>query len=339
MITSEVIGKTAAGDAVEAFVLTNANGLRMRVMTYGGIVTHLEVPDREGRLADVCLGCPDLEGYLGEHPYFGALVGRVAGRLTHGKFTIDGVDYTVACNQPPNHLHGGVHALDKKVWTAEVVGDSALKLSYRSPDGEEGYPGTVDISVVYTLTDTDEWVLEYEAVTDKATPLSLTNHAYFNLAGEETGSVADHVVQILADRYVPVDEEFTLSDRIEAVGSNDLREPKRVGDAVKGLFGGHGDNYLMPEGGGVKEVARVRDPGSGRVMVVKTDAPVLQFYTSVNMEGTDVGKNGQVYQPLSGLCFECQGYPAGVNDSPVGSIVLRPGEVYRQETVYAFSCE
>jgi len=337
MINKTTAGKTISGKQVDAYTIENRNGLRMRVLTLGGIVTHLEVPDRDGKFADICPGLPTLEAYLQGHPYFGSLVGRVAGRLTHGKFTIDGQSYQVTCNQPPNHLHGGVHALDKKVWTAEAVGDSALKLTYRSPDGEEGYPGNVDISVVYTLTDENEWVLAYEAVTDKATPFSMTNHAYFNLAGEAHGSILDHVFQIHADRYVPVDEAFTLSDRIEPVGSNDFREPRRLGDALEGLFGKHGDNYLLGGGPGVKPVARVVEPKSGRVLEVRSDAPVLQFYTGWNLTGEDIGKSGKAYKPLAAFCLECQGYPAGVNDSPVGSIILRPGDVYRQNTVYSFT--
>jgi aldose 1-epimerase len=337
MISKDVVSKTLAGKQVDAYTIENRNGLRMRVLTLGGIVTHLEVPDRNGRFADICLGLPTLEAYLQGHPYFGSLVGRVAGRLTHGKFTIDDVHYQVKCNQPPNHLHGGVHALDKKVWLAEPVGDSALKLTYRSPDGEEGYPGNVDISVVYTLNDDNEWVLEYEALTDKATPLSLTNHAYFNLAGEGSGSIHDHIVQIHADRYVPVDDEFTLSDKVEPVGANDFREPRRLGDVLPELLRQHGDNYLLDATEGVRPVARVEDPKSGRVLEAFSDAPALQFYTSANLTGEDIGKSGKAYKPFAAFCLECQGYPAGVNDCPVGDIILRPGDLYRQKTVYAFS--
>ena len=337
MITKEHIGKTSAGEDVHAYTLTNANGLRMRVLTLGGIVTHLEVPDRDGRLDDITLGLPTLEAYLAGHPYFGALVGRVAGRLPGGKFFAEGREVQLPTNDGDNHLHGGVHALDKKVWTAEPVGENALRLRYRSPDGEEGYPGNVDIAVTYTLNDDNEWVLAYEAVTDKATPFSMTNHAYFNLAGENAGSIADHLVQIHAERYVPADKDFTLLDRVEPVNTNDFRTPRRMGDALDGLAGKHGDNYMLSDEPGVRPVARVEDPKTGRVLTVTSDAPVLQFYTGVNLTGDDIGKSGRPYLPFSALCLECQGYPAGVNDSPIGSIMLHPGERYRQRTVYAFS--
>lgn len=335
MITQETIGSTPDGQSVQAFTLTNRNHLSLRVLTLGGIVSHLFVPDANGTLADITLGLPSLDAYLEGHPYFGALVGRVAGRLTRGTFSANGKTYTLPCNQPPNHLHGGFHALDKKIWDAEILDDQSLRLRYTSPDGEEGYPGTVNISVTYMLTNDNEWVLEYEATSDQSTPFSMTNHAYFNLAGEPAGDIRDHVVQIHADSYVPVDAEFTLQDRIAPVETNDFRSPRLLSDALPGLFGQHGDNYLL-NGTGFREAARVHHPATGRTLIAYTDTPVLQFYTGFNLTGEDLGKSGKKYLPFSAFCLECQGYPAGVNDSPIGNIMLHPGQTYRQRTVYAF---
>ena len=291
-------------------------GLLLKVITYGGIVTQLHVPDRKGRTADVVLGFDNLEQYLAGHPYFGCITGRVAGRLTHGKFSIDGKAYSLAINDPPNHLHGGKNGFDKRVWHAEMLSDGKerLRLSYFSPDGEEGYPGNVQVSVAYSLTDANEFVIDYKAVSDQATPLNLTNHAYFNLRGEGSGRIDDHVLQIFADDYAPADETMTLLGRREPVAglANDFTRAKRIGDALPDLWKNHGDVYFIrPDGGSaLVPVARLFDPHSGRVMSITSTEPCLQLYTGVSLDGTLKGKSSRPYGPHTALCLECEGrYP------------------------------
>lgn len=344
MINKKPFGRLQTGEAIDEYTLSNEHGLFVRIITYGGIIRELHVPDRTGRLADVTLGLENLAGYEAGHPYFGCITGRIAGRLTHGKFSLEGKNYALAINNPPNHLHGGYAGLSHRVWTAEVAdaeGASALRLSYISPDGEEGYPGTVSLAVTYSLTSTNSLVIAYEAVADRATPLSLTNHAYFNLGGEGSGRIDDHILQIFADDFVPTDENMTLLDRRERVAgrANDFTSPKRVGDALPGLWKNHGDNYFIREnpGWGLAPVARLVDPASGRVMDVASSERCLQFYTGVSLDGSLTGKSGTRYVPHSGLCLECQGYPNGINRPHLGNIVLPRAETYRQKTVYTFS--
>lgn len=332
-------GRTASGEIVHAYDLGNARGMTASVLTYGGIVQSLRVPDARGVLADVVLGFGSLDPYLGGHPYFGAITGRVAGRITGGRFTVDGREYALACNDGGNHLHGGVTGLDKRVWRADVS-DGALVLRYRSPDGEEGYPGAADLAVSYRLTDANELVIDTEVAVDRATPVSLTNHSFFNLAGEGEGTVEDHVVTISADDYVPTDAQLTLSGRREPVDgrANDLRSPRRLGDVIPGLHLQHGDYYLLPaSGGAMRHVARVSEPRSGRVMDVSTDDDGLQFYTGRFLDGSLVGKSGRAYPRCGGFCLECQGYPDGAEHSGLGAIIVRPGQPRRRRTVYAFA--
>lgn len=340
MISSRPFGSLPDGRHVAAYTLTNAHGLTAEVITFGGIVTQLHVPDRDGRLADVVAGFDTLDHYLAGHPFFGAITGRVAGRLTHGKFTIDGQAFQVALTDPPNHLHGGIIGLDKRLWSAEIVGDT-LRLSYHSPDGEEGYPGNLDIVVDYTLTDANEFAIHYTATTDKPTTLNPTNHSYFNLAGNSSFTVLDHRLQIFSDEFVPADDEMTLLDRREPVNgtANDLRQPRRVGDTIPHLHRQHGVNYLLRNNHAPTPAlaARLEDPASGRVMEVFTTERCLQLYGGTALDGTLVGKSGVPYDHFSALCLECQGYPNGVNTSDFGSTILRPGETYRQTTVHRFS--
>ena len=332
-----------SGERIDEFTLTNGHGLSLKVITYGGIVTQLHVPDKNGRMADVVLGFDNLEQYLAGHPYFGCIAGRVAGRLTHGKFSLDGKNYSLTINDPPNHLHGGKTGFDKQVWHAEILSDGKerLRLSYFSSDGEEGYPGNVQVSVTYSLTDANEFVIEYEATTDKATPLNLTNHAYFNLCGEGSGQIDDHVLHIFADDYAPADETMTLLDRREPVAGrgNNFTYAKRIADVLPGLWKNHGDVYFIRSDGrsALVPVARLFDPHSGRVMSISSTEPCLQLYTGVSLDGTLKGKSGRRYGPHSALCLECEDYPNGVNEPHLGDIVLRPGLTYRQTTVHAFS--
>lgn len=337
MISSSEFGRLPSGEAVVLHELQNASGASVSILNYGGIVQSVCVPDREGRLGDVVLGFPDLGSYLERHPFFGCITGRVAGRISGGRFQVDGRDYQLVVNDPPNHLHGGITGLDRRLWQAEVDGER-LVLRYHSPDGEEGYPGAVDFTVAYGWTDGNELVIETEAVSDQPTPVSLTNHSYFNLAGEGGGSVVGHAVQILADDFVGADETMTLSGRREAVdGSpNDLRMPKVLGEVLPHLHKHHGANYLLRSLEGVVPVARVTEPRTGRTLGVRTDESNMQLYTGSHLDGTFTGKCGRPYGKHEGICFECQGYPDGAAYPELGDIIVHPGRPQRRTTIYAF---
>ncbi len=338
-------GRLDDGTRVDQYTLTSAGGARAKIINYGGIITELWVPDAAGNLADIVLGKDSLGDYLSGHPYFGAIVGRVAGRITGGKFTLDGEEYQLAINNDGNHLHGGIEALDKKVWSAEALespdGEPSLRLGYFSADGEEGYPGNLRLFVTYTMSRNNQLIIDYEAATDRPTPLSLTNHSYFNLAGHAAGSCVDHRVKIFADNIVPTDDNMTLLGTVEPVdaNTNDLRQFKRLGDILPGLHQNHGDNYLI-NGGGLGKlvpVAEVQDPGSGRCMYVSATTASLQFYTSAMLEDGTTGKDGAIYNRFQALCFECQRYPDGVNSPEIEDIILRPGSKYQEQAVYAFA--
>jgi aldose 1-epimerase len=343
MIQKRAFGKMPTGECIDEYTLTNNHGLAVKAINYGGIVTQLHAADRHGRTADVVLGFSNLDQYLAGHPYFGCITGRVAGRLTRGKFSLDGKGHDLAVNDPPNHLHGGCTGFDKRVWRTEIFsGDQdRLRLSYLSPDGEEGYLGNVQVSVTYSLTDANEFVIDYEAVTDRATPLNLTNHSYFNLAGEGSGRIDDHVLQIFADDYAPADETMTLLDRREPVAgrANDFTRARRIGDALPGLWKNHGDVYFIRPNptAALAPVARLFEPNGGRVMTVSSTEPCLQLYTGVSLDGTLTGKFGRRYAQYGAVCLECEGYPNGANAPHLGNIILRPGAIYRQTTVHQFS--
>jgi aldose 1-epimerase len=347
-MTPRPFGKLPSGQPVEAYTLANESGASLQVLTYGGIVTSLRMPDRQARLSDIVLGFNDLESYVRGHPYFGAITGRIAGRVSGGRLSVDGRTYDLARNDGPNHLHGGLCGLDKRVWAAEPLsrpdGAASLRLTYLSPDGEEGYPGNVDIAVTYTLTAANEFIIETEAKSDRVTPLSLTNHSYFNLAGEDSGEISGHELQIHADEYVPTDDALTLSDRREPVAGlgADFRRPRRLSEAVPALFKAHGDSYLLRGPGAhappsPRLVARAAEARSGRVLEVFTDESCLQFYTGVSLNGTLVGKSGLRYGPHAGFCLECHGYPNASRLSAFGDILVRPGRPQRRRTIYAFS--
>ena len=344
-IGSRSYGNLASGESVEAWTLTGRGGLALEAITFGGIVTRLLAPGQNGSLDDVVLGFNDLDSYVAGHPYFGAITGRVAGRIAGAAFTLDGRTYQLARNEPPNHLHGGVVGFDKRIWRASPVsradGAPSLRLTYRSPDREEGYPGNVDVAVTYTVTDDNVFLVETEATSDRTTPLSLTHHSYFNLAGEGSGSVADHRIAIFADQFVPVDEYLIPTGRLEStkLHGNDFSEPSRIGDVIPGLFQHHGDLYALPEHGKQERVpaARLEDPGSGRTVTVSTTERYLQFYTGSHLNGNRAGKTGKPYAPFSGACLECHGYPDASNAAFRDDTLLHPGETQRHATAYAFS--
>jgi aldose 1-epimerase len=341
-------GSLSSGETVEAHALTNAAGASAQVLTYGGIVTSLCMPDRLGRMADVVLGYGSLGDYVDGTAYLGAIVGRVAGRVTGGLIPLEGGTLALAQNDGANHLHGGRRGLDRRVWGAKPRslddGSASLELTYTSPDGEEGYPGALDISVKYTLTASNALIVETRGASDRPTPLSLANHSYFNLAGEGSGTVLGHEVMIPADDYVPADGAMTLSDRRERVEgwAADFRRPRLLGDALPELLGSHGDFYMLrpPEAVGQQSstlAALVSEPLSGRVLGVYTDDWCLQLYTGAMLDGTHAGKSGAPYAPFSGLCLECQGYPNASVVGGFGDIIVRPGDPQLRRTIYEFS--
>ena len=319
---------------------------------FGGIITRMLVPDRDGKLADVVLGFNRLEDYVAPHPYFGAIVGRVAGRTTGAQFVLDEQAYPLVKNDGENHLHGGIEGFDKKLWTAECVtdehGQASLRLCYVSPDGEEGYPGNLKMFVTYTFTDDNALIIDSECSTDRATPVVLTNHSYFNLAGEGEGTIHDHVLQVRGDICALNDGRMTLLGKAVPVagGANDFNEPRRIGEVLPQLHMQHGAHYFLREPS-VNEaashplvhVAKVIHSETGRVLDVSTTEECLQFYTGVSLDGTLVGKSGRAYGPHAGLCLECEAYPDGANVPALGSNILRPGNVLRHTTIYAFSTQ
>jgi aldose 1-epimerase len=337
-----LFGRLPGGEPVEAYTLVNASGASVDVITYGGIVTSLRMFDRLGRLIDVVLGFDSLAPYVNGRAYFGAIVGRVAGRTTGGRFTLNGRPYELACNDGPNHLHGGITGFDKRLWIARSNGAASLRLTYRSLDAEEGYPGTVDVAVTYTLSARNDFIIETEAVTDRPTPLCLTHHSYFNLAGENSGDIANHELQINADEYAPTDAEMTLLGERAAVAdrSNNFNQPRRLGDAISHLFQRHGDLYFVRRPAhslrAMVLAARVIEPTTGLGLEIYTTETCIQLYTGSALDGSDIGKSGRPYGPHAGISLECECYPDGVNAPELGDNVLRPGEVRRETTVYSF---
>jgi aldose 1-epimerase len=337
-------GKTPAGEEVDAYVLTNANGMKVKIITYGGIVTELWVTDRDGKLADVVLGHDSLKGYLDGHPYFGAIVGRYANRIAKGKFTLDGKEYTLAVNNPPNTLHGGNKGFDKVVWKvdkAEKTADAlVLQLSYISKDGEEGYPGTLTSTVTYSVPiNRNDLRIDYSATTDKATPINLTNHSYFNLAGHDKGDILGHILTISADEYTPADDTLIPTGKISPVKGTpfDFTEPTQIGKHLVEVKGGYDLNYVLRQGKGPRLAARVFEPKSGRVLKIVTTQPGIQFYTGNFLDGKDKGKGGAVYDKHAAFCLETQHFPDSVNQKNFPSVILKPGEVYNQSTTHEFS--
>jgi aldose 1-epimerase len=338
-------GKMPDGVSVEAYTLTNPKGLKAEIITYGATLARLSVPDRKGKLADIVLGCNSLEEYLQQTNYFGCIVGRVGNRIAAGKFTLDGKDYTLATNNGPNHLHGGIKGFDKRVWNAEPVENpkgQAVRFTYESADGEEGYPGTLKCAVTYILTKDNALEIDYEASTDKTTIVNLTHHSYFNLAA--TGDILGHELMINATRYTPVDDTSIPTGDIAAVAGTpfDFTKAKSIGKEIEklaGTPGGYDHNFALekPTSGEMTVAAELYDPTTGRLMRLRTTEPGVQFYSGNYLDGTVVGKAGQAYQIHTGLCLETQHFPDAINHPNFPSIVLKPGVKFTSSTVHEFS--
>lgn len=344
-------GETRQGEAVQRFVLSNAHGMRVGLMTRGATLTELLVPDRQGELADVILGLDDVAGYESEgNQYFGCTTGRVANRIAKGQFTLEGRTYQLAINNDPNHLHGGTErSLDKVIWQArpfETEKETGVEFRYVSPHGEEGYPGTLSMVVTYLLSKTsNDLHIHYSAHSDQATPVNLTNHAYFNLAGAGSPTVLDHQLQLYCDRYTPVDETLIPTGELAAVEGTpvDFRQPTligaRIGQLDEAATLGYDHNFVINgPAGTLRPAAVLKDPASGRVLTVKTDQAGVQFYSGNFLMG-QTGKGGKTYPHRSALCLETQAYPDSINQPGFPSIVLKPGETYRQHCLYAFSVD
>lgn len=337
-VTEKIFDTLPDGRAVKAYMLSGGGGLQVEVLTLGGIVSRILAPDNKGELGDVALGFSTIEEYLREPHYFGAITGRVAGRIGGGAITVEGKTYQLALNNGSNHLHGGVVGLDRRLWFAEPFADNdcaGVVLRYRSPDGEEGYPGNVDFTVTYKVTNNNELLFSTEAKTDKTTPISLTNHTYFNLGGEGSGSIGEHWLQIQSDQVAVMDEKMTLQGKLESVEGQacDVRQSTRMADMIPDLFLNHGDTYRI-KGDLVELVASVKHPPSGRTLTVRTTCPYLQFYTSMHFDGSRTGKSGGNYIKHAGFCLECEGYAEGVRYPELGDILVHPGQPQKHTTIY-----
>ncbi|HLF33616.1 MAG TPA: aldose epimerase family protein [Cyclobacteriaceae bacterium] len=351
-IKKETFGAGRNGEQVHAYTILNASGARIRVLTYGAILSEVWVPDRNNRLADVVLGYHSIDKYITKNAQFGTIVGRYGNRIANGRFSLDGVEYKLATNNGPNHLHGGPMGFDKKTWEAEeVAGENyaGVKLHYHSADGEEGYPGNLDVYVTYTLNDSNEIRIEYSAIADKPTVLNLTNHSYFNLKGQGEGNILDHELILFAEKYIPTDStSIPLGPLADVEGTPfDFREAHQIGERIGAenneqlKFGKGYDHSFVVNGntGTLRPAARLRDSSTGRVLDVLTTEPAVQLYTGNNLNESYIGKDGHVYNKNSGVCLETQHYPDSPNRPEYPLTVLRPGQTYTQTTIFKFSVD
>lgn len=350
-IDRDVFGHLADGTTVYRYTLTNGHGMRVRIITYGGIIQTVEVPDRRGHPANVTLGFDNLDDYVANNsPYFGALIGRYGNRIANGRFTLDGVTYQLPINNDPNSLHGGTVGFDKHVWDATPVHGRdtvGVKLRLVSPDGDQGYPGTLTAEVTYTLTASNGIRIDYRATTDKATVVNLTNHAYWNLAGEGTGDINDHLLYLNAKRYTPVDSTLIPTGAIDPVAGTpfDFTKPTPIGKRIREshqqlIFGrGYDHNFVLNRKTAheLELAARVTEARSGRVLSIYTEEPGIQFYSGNFLDATLVGTSGKMYRQGDGFALETQHFPDSPNHPNFPSTVLRPGQVYQTTTIYQFS--
>jgi aldose 1-epimerase len=341
---------THDGRPITLYTLTNSQGVEVRAMNYGGIIVSLRVPDRKGQVADIALGHDTLEGYIPNTPYLGAIIGRYANRIANGRFTLDGRTYTLPKNNGPNTLHGGTtRTFDRVVWDSEPLqGKTGVVFTFLSKDGDDGFPGNLKVKVSYRLDDASELVIDYEATTDQATPINLTQHSYFNLRGEGNGDVLNHEVTINADRFTPVDQNLIPTGELRAVKGTPLdfttatRVGNRIDDSYEQIALAHGYDHnfvLNRKGDGLTFAARAYEPTSGRVLEVSTTQPAVQFYTGNFLDGSVTGKQGHVYKRRYGFCFETQHYPDSPNHPDFPTTILRPGETFRSQTVFRFSVQ
>jgi len=343
---------THDGRPITLYTLTNSHGMEVRAMNYGGIILSIRVPDRKGQLADVVLGHDALEGYTPNPPYIGAIIGRYGNRIANGTFTLDGKTYTLPKNDGPNTLHGGINkTFDRVVWEGEPLsekktGKTGVAFHYVSKDGDDGFPGNVKVRVSYTLTDANEIVIDYEATADKATPINLTQHSYFNLAGEGSGDVLNHEIMINADRFTPVDKNLIPTGELRPVKGTpmDLTTPTKIGahidDSYEQIALGHGYDHnfvINRKGPGLTLAARVYEPTTGRVLEVLTTQPGVQFYTGNFLDGSVTGKEGHFYQRRNAFCLETQHYPDSPNHPDFPNTILKPGQTFHEKTVFKFS--
>jgi aldose 1-epimerase len=339
-------GKLPDGTEIEQYTLANSKGAVAKLITYGATLTELWVPDKVGRTADVVLGFDNLGGYLGDHPFFGATVGRYGNRIAKGKFSIDGKEYSLFLNNGPNSLHGGKVGFNRKVWKAEpvtVAHGAAVRFSYVSPDGEEGYPGVLTVHVTYELADDNALKITYHAETDKPTVVNLTNHSYFNLSGAGSGNILNEVLQLEADRYTPVDSALIPTGELKSVEGTpfDFRKPTAIGarnSTIPGIDGYDHNFVLNGETGKLRKIGSVFDPPSGRDMEIFTTEPGVQLYVSIGLNGSITGMGG-AYPKFGALCLETQHFPDSPNHANFPSTVVRPGKPYHSETIYKFSAK
>jgi aldose 1-epimerase len=340
-------GRLPDGSEASLFILSSPGGLTVEITDFGGAITSLFAPDRDGNAADVVLGYDTLDGYLGGRSFFGGIIGRFGNRIARGRFTLDGVEHALPLNNGANHLHGGPRGFDRVLWHAEPAGDRALKLTRTSPAGEEGYPGNLAVEVLYTVEGNDLRI-DYCAETDQATPVNLTNHSYFNLTGPDGGEIVDHELTLLADHFTPTDAALIPTGELRPVAGTpfDFRAPRRIGDLIEQddeqlrFAGGYDHNFVLRrETAGLSPAAQVRDPRSGRVLEVLTTEPGIQFYSGNFLDGTEIGKGARACQHRTGFCLETQHFPDSPNQPAFPGTILRPGERYASTTIYRFRAE
>ena len=345
-VKREPFGKVLDGISIELFTLSNSNGITVKITNYGGIITSIITPDTTGRAGDIVLGFDSIEDYLKPHPYFGCIVGRYANRIAEGKFKVEGQEYSLAKNNGPNHLHGGIVGFDKVVWEVKEVTESdneaSLKLAYLSKDGEEGYPGNLSVTVSYSLTNDNQLIITYDASTDKTTPINLTNHSYFNLSAGQAKNCLDHVIKLNADKYVEVNDQYIPTGNLVDVASTpmDFTNPHPIGEFLDKVPGGYDHTYVIKKEGTKEKmayVAWVHEPLTNRIMEVYSTQPGAQFYIGNFLDGTLIGKNDIVYNKHYGFCLETHHFPDSPNQPSFPSAWLHPGEKFNEITIYKFS--